>query len=633
MTRIERLPEAVANQIAAGEVVERPASVVKELVENAIDAQAGRIEVEIAGGGVDLVRVRDDGLGMEPDDAVRCLERHATSKLRQLADLESLVTLGFRGEAIPSIASVSRFVLITQPRGAAEGTRVSVEGGGAPHTESAGAPAGTTVEVRDLFYNVPARRKFLKSHKTELGHVTETMVRIALSRPDLALRLSSDGRTILDIPRGSEIDPYGRLGRILGSEVAEHLFALPEVTLDVPLSVRGYAAAPRLSERTTRALYTFVNGRFVRDRTVQHAVQEGYRTLLERGRYPVVLLLIEIDPARVDVNVHPQKTEVRFERSGDVHRAITTVLTRGLASQPWLDRSSEQGAAGVLALARSAAAGSSRSLSPPLPYPHPHPYPQPMPMQMPMPMPARPAGREPDRWPRLASEARAPSAWALPQGHSATGPVALGPPPTELVRAGEPARFAALEPVGQVLSTYLVCQGPGRMIVIDPHAAHERIAFERMRRQRAGGRIEAQPLLVPRTLELDPVRSALAVEAGEQLLSLGFELEPFGGSTWILKSVPAALGRVDVDRLLRDVLDELKEIGEARAPVSDAMDAILSCAACHTVVRAGDRLAREEIKALLVQMDEIDFGAHCPHGRPVFVEWTERDLAALFHRR
>jgi DNA mismatch repair protein MutL len=589
--RIERLPEDVANQIAAGEVVERPASIVKELVENALDAEATRITVEVEEGGTSLVRVIDDGTGMSNADAVLCLERHATSKLRSISDLESLSTLGFRGEAVPSIASVSRFTLTTTERGAVEGTRVFVEGGILRKAETVGAPPGTTIEVRDLFFNVPARRKFLKRAQTEMSHVSDAIVRVALARPEVAIRLTSQGRVLVDVPRSSEVDPRGRLSRILGAEVAKELYPIANDERSSTVRVRGWIGAPSLSERTTRGLYTFVNGRFVRDRTVQHASQEGYRTLLERGRYPVVVLWIELPPSRVDVNVHPQKTEVRFADTSEVHRAVTSALTRSLAAQPWvaISQTRQEHAVEVLALSR-----------------------------------ARTASAPPRRW----DDRLMPSFWPAVAGE----PPVPRPVKIEAPELPPPRGFASLEPVGQLFATYLVCQGADRLVLIDQHAAHERIAFERMRRQKAQGRVEVQPLLVPRTIELDPGRAAIAATSIEALAQLGLDLEPFGGSTWILKSVPAALARADLDRMLLDVLDELRDLDRAQTPIVEAMDAILSCAACHSVVRAGDRLTKEEIRALLEQMDQIDFGAHCPHGRPVFVEWSDRELAAMFHR-
>ncbi len=583
--RVARLPEAVANQIAAGEVVERPASVVKELAENALDAEATKIEVEIEGGGLTLIRVTDDGHGMSREDAVLALERHATSKIREASDLHSIGTLGFRGEALPSIASVSRFTLVTRVREEAEATRIVVEGGILKEVSAAGAAPGTSIEVRDLFYNVPARRKFLKTEQTEVSHVSEAISRLALARPHAGFKLTNNGRVVLDAAKTSDGDPRGRLGRILGRAVAERLFPVSPADREHTIEIGGFLSAPDLSERTARSLHVFVNGRYVRDRTIHHAIQDGYRTMLERGRYPVVLLSIAIDPALVDVNVHPQKIEVRFQDSGSVHRAVSGALSRTLAAEPWL-------------------LPAQRSILP-------------TPSLPPMPEARRYALSPIGTRPSFAMETE-------PRHYEPSSQ----PPQLEAELAG---RFGSLEPVGQVMGTYLVCQAPGRMVVIDQHAAHERIAFERMKRECANKAVQEQPLLVPLSLELDAVRASIAHDAIERLRLLGLELEPFGGNTFLVKSRPAAIGSANLESLVIDLLDELKEVGET-TPMKDKLESLLSCAACHTVVRAGDRLSNPEIKALLLSMDEIDFGAHCPHGRPVFVEWSEQKLAAMFHR-
>jgi DNA mismatch repair protein MutL len=600
MTKIARLPEDVANQIAAGEVVERPASVVKELVENAIDAGATRVQVDVEGGGVGLIRVVDDGSGMGREDAELSLERHATSKIEQASDLCCVTTLGFRGEALPSIASVSRFVLVTREPASDEGTRILVEGGRRIDLSAAGAPAGTMIEVRDLFYNVPARRKFLKTAATEMSHVSDAIARVALARPSIAFTLTSEGRTILEVARSTEKDPRGRVGRILGSGVADHLYSIEDDGETHAIAVRGFVSSPELSERTARGLWTFINGRYVRDRTIQHAIQDAYRTLLERGRQPVVVLAIEMDPARVDVNVHPQKTEVRFVESGEVHRAVSGALHRTLVAQPWLRRAAAPAVEeGVRRYVVRSEPGEVTGF-------------------------AEHRLRVEDALRALARSAPAVSSARTNDG---TEPrIGTGAE----TRAGS-GKFGGLEPVGQVLATYLVCQGPDRMLIIDQHAAHERIAFERMRKQARARAVEAQPLLVPLSIELDPARSAAAHDAKERLAEIGIEIEPFGGQTWLVKSRPSAIGQANLERLVVDLLDEVKDVGQT-TPMRELVESLLSCAACHTVVRAGDRLTHAEIKALLVAMDEIDFGAHCPHGRPVFVEWSERELGALFHR-
>lgn len=610
MARIVRLPESVANQIAAGEVVERPASAVKELLENALDAGATRIQIEVAGGGLELLRVTDDGSGMTREDAELSLERHATSKIRDAEDLHTVTTLGFRGEALPSIASVSRFTLVTQPHDASEGTRIRVEGGRTVELTAAGAAPGTSIEVADLFFNVPARRKFLKTASTEMSHISDAVTRLALARPNVGFKLSSEGRTVLDVPPDAPKDPRGRLGRILGPTAASRLFPIPDDVRPHAIQVRGFVSSPELTERTPRALYVFINGRYVRDRTIQHAIQEAYRTLLERGRNPVVVLRLEMDPGKVDVNVHPQKIEVRFSDSGEVHRAVSGALARALLAQPWLETQEVEGEVRRYALRsdggtqsgvdqhRSRVDDALKGLGRPLPL-------------------------------RSPGNGGLQSADWLPVPFRGPGPVPPGPQQIESAFTG--GRFGSLEPVGQVMATYLVCQAPGRMVIVDQHAAHERIAFERMRKESRARAVSEQRLMVPLSLELDAARSASAAAAKERFLEIGIEIEHFGANTWIVKSQPAAIGPANLEQLVLDLLDEMKEVEET-TPLDEAVDALLSCAACHTVVRAGDRLTAGEIKELLRQMDEIDFGAHCPHGRPVFVEWTERELAAMFHR-
>ncbi|MEM7674428.1 MAG: DNA mismatch repair endonuclease MutL [Myxococcota bacterium] len=671
-SRIRVLDEATANQIAAGEVVERPASVVKELLENALDAGAQRIRLEIEEGGTRRIRIVDDGHGMPPEDARLCLQRHATSKLRTAADLTRVRTMGFRGEAIPSIASVSRFTLTTRSPGYEEGVELYVEGGHLKKETAVGAALGTVIDVEDLFFNVPARKKFLKRPSTELGHISDMVNRLALAHPAIAFRLKHGAKTLIDVPPAAPEDPLGRIARVLGRKVADALHPI-EPGPDRPVKVTGYAADPALNERTTRGQYVFVNGRFIRDRTVQHAIQDGYRTLMEKGRHPVVILMLEVDPSSFDVNVHPQKTEVRFAETQGIHRAVTGALRRTLLAQPWLQ--SGQYAVAVARSAHSAAFvrdGNDKGLSafvglPDIPSPsdaprtpaRSHEDPSTFPKTAPRGprahaeawrarVDAASSGRAPSRDASHASPVpsdefhenrRAGSAEAHKDAPSRESrklpPEAHALPPAEpsdLLTGIRPAgRFSQLEPVGQVLGTYLVCQGPEEMVLIDQHAAHERIAFQQMRAQRDRSNVMSQPLLMPIPLELSELRAQTANTFADRLNELGFEIAPFGGRTWLVKATPVALTGAHIEQLVLDMLDELATV-EQTTPFDEYVDALLSCAACHSVVRAGDRLEREEVRALLRQMDNIDFGAHCPHGRPVFVSWSGGDLAKLFHR-
>ncbi len=650
--RIRQLDDVVANQIAAGEVVERPASVVKELVENAIDAEATRIRVEVEAGGTHRIRITDDGMGMGPADARLCLSRHATSKLRAVEDLDAVRTLGFRGEALPSIASVSRFVLTTRERDSDVGTRIVVEGGHIIDTTEVGAPPGTIIDVADLFFNVPARKKFLKRPQTELSHISEGLLRLAMCRPNVGFRLATESKTVLDVPPVVDSDPRARLGRMLGASVAEKLYPIVDDGLSHAVQVTGFIAEPGLSERGSKGMYTFVNGRFVRDKTIVHAVQDAYRTLMERGRQPVVVLFIELDPGGFDVNVHPQKTEVRFARTGDIHRAVTGALTRTLSSQPWLR-------------------GAPVSVGRPVPLSTPStelsaPAPSASAAIVPAPAPTRTysmssgtqggsdgfaehAARAARARNRTSGGLSSGAAKYVPQqdlsavlggasavrDRSADYPAPVAPVPCDSsalsLEARWSGRFSELQPVGQVLGTYLVCQAPGRMVIIDQHAAHERVTFQRLRTQSREGRLAVQPLLVPLVLELDAARMAAAEDLQENLQKVGIYIEPLDGSSWQLKACPAALKAAKMERLVLDLLDELREYPKASA-VEERWDALYSRAACHTSVRAQDKLQNEEISALLKQMDEIDFGAFCPHGRPVFVQFTEGELGRLFHR-
>jgi DNA mismatch repair protein MutL len=618
---IRRLADGVVNQIAAGEVLERPASAVKELVENAFDAGAKRVDVEIEGSGVERIRVIDDGIGMGPEDAQHCLERHATSKLRSVDDLLAMKTLGFRGEALPSIAGVSRFSLVTRPASDELGTRVVVDGGSLETVERVVTPPGTSVEVRDLFFNVPARRKFLKQAATEVANIQEAVVRLALSRSSVAVTLRSGGKLLLDAPPASSSDPIGRVSRLLGERVVERLHPLIPLVESRPVRVTGFLAEPGLTERSTKGQYTFVNGRFVRDKTIQQAILEAYRSLLERGRKPVVILFIEVPEEEVDVNVHPQKTEVRFARSGSIFSAVHQVLRETLLSQPW--RRDFSGAGGDVSSQVGSPVGSSNS-------------------GRGSPSTVSALARAGVLTPKFrysgANGLDVPqqdhSRWLLRDVSSTFEPL-FDSEDSKRDRdesSTRPVRFADLRVVGQVLSTYLVCEGPQGLLIVDQHAAHERVTFQRLKRERIHESASSQPLLVPVSIELTASEHAKLTECHSIFEKAGIEVEHFGETTWRIKALPTALAGVDAERLVRDLTQHLSEFPDA-APLEDYLQEVSACAACHRSVRAGDRLQAPEIRALLQAMDEVDFGDLCPHGRPVYVEWTNKDLEKLFHRR
>ena len=586
MGRIHRLPTDLANQIAAGEVVERPASVVKELVENALDAGATRVKVELDQGGVAMVRVSDDGVGMAPDDAVLALERHATSKIERKEDLFALTTFGFRGEALPSIASVSRVKLVTRARDAAEGTEVVLEGGrgeaggGEPRVRPSGAAVGTSVEVRDLFFNVPARRKFLKSTGTEAAHVSEVMLLAALSRPDVSFFLVRDGRAVREWLRvGTRQE---RVAQAIDGERLEVCFGERG-----PLRIEGHLAPPERARAGAVALHLLVNGRSVRDRPLSRAVSQAYGSVLEPGRYPVGVVYVELPADLVDVNVHPQKAEVRFADGRAVFDAVTRELYEGLAQAFNLP-----------------ALGSSRAWSVPRPPSTETPITRFVPVAT-DPWDLGPASDDPSRPESLAERTTL---------MSITDPDAPGPVESPVLFEGA-GFYASLDFLAQVRATFLVCSGSDGLFVIDQHAAAERVTFHRLRQAFVSRSITTQRLLIPDVVELLPAEVAALEEHAEEVSRLGVEVRPVGPNAVAIHAVPALLVRARPERVVRDVVAELGRA--ARRPFSDAADLVLATMACHGSIRAGDVLSREEAVALLRALDSIDFAGHCPHGRPV----------------
>ncbi len=599
MGKIHLLSEQLVNQIAAGEVVERPASVVKELCENALDAGAANIRVELVNGGLQRIAVADDGCGMSREDALLCLERHATSKLRGPEGLSRIATMGFRGEAVPAIASVSRFSLTTRETSAPSATRLTVEGGKLGPVEEAGAPPGTSVVVEDLFFNTPARRKFLKRAETEAGHASEVVVRLALARPDVGFFLTSGGRKALTAP-ASPSDPRERIAAALGSEVFEHL--LPVDLERGGVRVRGHVASPDFTLSSARGLYTFVNGRFVRDRGLIAAVQRAFSDATMPGRQPAAVLFVELALEQVDVNVHPQKLEVRFADSRAVFEGVFAAVHETLRRSPWLTR----GQAGAAQAQTSA---------------------------------ERPGAYYSAAGPRPAA---LPFAWtSRAAAGSPTGPAPAVPRPAELPADGpqcpeDDAKppggfFHSLRVIGQFARTYLVCEAPGpALVVIDQHAAHERLKFHELREAYRSRKAIGQAFLFPATVELPLAQARVLADHLADVRALGFELEPFGGTTFALKSAPAALLGSDYRALLDDLAGELMQVERGRA-LDQAMDHVLATMACHAAVRAHQALAPEEARALLDALDGIDFNSRCPHGRPVAarfsVEALEREVA------
>ncbi len=600
--RIHLLPETLSNQIAAGEVVERPAAVVKELVENAIDAGAKNIEVDLLEGGRRFVRVKDDGSGMGREDALLSLQRHATSKLRSKEDLFAISSYGFRGEALPSIAAVSRFVLLTAEPGALAGTRVCVDGGELLSAEDAGAPAGTTIEVRDLFWNVPVRRKFLKRPPTEQSYAVEAVTRLALPRRDIGFTVREGERTLFRSPAGATLAARAELA--LGREVRDAL--LPFEASVRGLRAFGLAASPAVSASSGRGIWLFVNGRAIRDRQLMHAVLQAYGEVLPHGRYPSALVFLEVHPSEVDVNVHPAKAEVRLADGRAGYEAIRNGIAEVLVRGSYLSDSRSAGEESAGAAEKAAPVQHGEAVAHAL-------------RPLAEALPARVAealarygsrhldGQEPHQG-----------------GHRHEQHVLVAPAPY----------FAGLRYLGQLHRTYLVCEGPRGLVLIDQHAAHERMNYQRLRASAAARQTRAQPLLLPIVVSLPAGQVALLGEAGDELARLGFELAEMGGGAVAVQALPASLaglGQGAVRVLLADLAEEVSQQGRGES-LEKLRDALLARAACHASVRAHDQLAPEEAQALLAELDATDYGARCAHGRPVVSEWSLAEVEKRFGR-
>jgi DNA mismatch repair protein MutL len=610
--RIHVLPPDVADKIAAGEVVERPASVVKELIENSIDAGARRVEVELEDAGIGLIAVVDDGEGMTPTDATLAFSRHATSKVATAEDLFAIRTLGFRGEALASIAAVSTTTLITRRGADLGGTRVLLRAGKIVEVGEVGTPAGTRIEVVDLLGNTPARRKFLKTPATEVGHVSELLTRTALAFPDVGFSLRHGPRKLIDYPAVS--DPAERVAQVMGRERAEGLLSFQGRS---PAgNIHGWLSSTHISLPSNRQIFTYVNCRYVRDRLVSHALVAGYSTLLMHGRYPAAVAFIEVPPEDVDVNVHPAKSEVRFRRGGAVHDLITQSVKERLRHQN-VAREADSGEA-----ARAMPASEQMRFQGPLARTPGGPL-RLVPASPPRPQatPPAPAGERFLATPAPAVAAAAPS------------PLPVLPSPR--VAAAEVVAtdgfFSGLRVIGQAFEGYIVCESGDSLLIIDQHAAHERVMFERLRDAFAAGGVARQQLLLPVVVDVGPQAAALIEERGEQLKTLGFDVEPMGGGSVAVRAFPALLGDADAASLVRDLADELTDVGRSRQ-LAQAAEAVLARLACHSAVRVGQSLSGEQIRALLRSMDSIDFANNCPHGRPVFITLPRRDVERLFKR-
>ncbi len=599
MSRIHLLSSRLANQIAAGEVVERPASVVKEVLENSLDAGAGKVDVEVEAGGARLIRIRDDGVGIEAEDLPLALSRHATSKIASLEDLERVASLGFRGEALASIGSVSRLTLTsnTDDTGSegctaiCEGRDMDVQVKPAPH------PRGTTVEVRDLFFNTPARRKFLRTERTEFNHLEEVVKRLALSRFDVAFNLRHNGKAIHSLRRAdSAAEQQRRVASVCGPAFMEQAIAID--THVAPYRLWGWVGLPTFSRSQADLQYFFVNGRVIRDKLVAHAVRQAYRDVLYHGRHPAFVLYLELDPAQVDVNVHPTKHEVRFRDGRAVHNFIFSSLHRALAAvRPG---QSSGGAAPPVTTADGLAIDTSTG--------------------------------EINEQPALA--------WGAPP-RPAAATVSPGRVQQQLRDYGrlhpvpESANEEDVPPLGyavaQIHGIYVLAENAAGLVLVDMHAAHERITYERLKTAKADAGIRSQPLLVPQSVAVSQREVRVAQEHAAFFRELGLGVEAAGEEALVIREIPVSLRDSDVEQLLRDVLADLIEYGTSER-IADHVDEILSTMACHGAVRANRRLTIPEMNALLRDMEETERSGQCNHGRPTWTQLQLEELDKLFLR-
>jgi len=576
MPQIRILPEVLSNKIAAGEVVERPASVVKELIENAIDAESTRVAVEIEKGGRDLIRVSDNGVGMDREDALLSIERYATSKIHNEKDLFSIATLGFRGEALPSIASVSDMEIVTRPASSEVGTRIVIGGGKIKEVAEIGAPKGTMISVNRLFFNTPARRKYLKTEKTEMGHISDAVTRIALAWPGIHFEFLHNARVLANW--GLAPNPLNRIVDILGGDSQDRLYEVDFKGGNV--RVHGFAASPEISRTTSRGLYVYVNGRFVRDKVLDHAIMEAYAGHLMKGKFPLVVMFVNLAHDEVDVNVHPTKNSVRFEAPKEVHDVVARAISESLQrfDRPGWPQTQI-----------------AKPTKRPVPY-------------------------------RLFSPAGAISE---PRSEMASPTYARAPEATPTLWPEK--SFASLKIIGQLHNTYIVCESEDGLVLIDQHAAHERVVFESLKAAYGRSAVTTQGLLIPETLELNHREAGILETLLEGLHNMGLEIEPFGGNTYLIKSVPALLAGRPVKPLVVEIVEKAAEIGLAPG-LHRGVNECLTIMACHGAIRANQRLAYEQMQALLEQLDTLEHASHCPHGRPTYVHRTLRQVEKDFKR-
>jgi DNA mismatch repair protein MutL len=626
MGRIRILSDEVANKIAAGEVVERPASVVKELLENSLDAGASHLSVEVASGGRRLIRIGDDGCGMLRDDAMLAFERHATSKLSSVKDLLWISTLGFRGEALPSIASVSRLLLETRAAEEATGTRVEIAGGKMLRCDEAALAPGTQITVRDLFYNVPARKKFLRSDQTELAHIASLITHYSLAHPEKTFSLASEGKELLSVTPVEQL--RDRVYQVFGSQTLEELIDLgsrerrlelaPDSEEAGPRStgfvVRGFVSRPQVQKLNRNSIFLFVNRRLIRDRLLLHAITAAYHNLIPPGSFPFALLFLECEAGEVDVNVHPSKTEVRFRRGSFVHDFVRDAIRDALVESKPVSRiplPAQPQAAAVLPYSDHGGSGFQpvSSLGEFTLRAAPAPA-----ARLDFSGPALPLGAE-EGGPRIP----------VPETHRGFPPEMVSEPAASL------AELADLRPLGQIHESFIVAAGRDGLWIIDQHVAHERILFEKILRQRAAGRVEMQRLLMPLVLQLTPAQQIDYDRVADEMRATGFETEPFGQRTIAVKAAPAGIGAGEIERVVYEIL-EIAEREFRRASIDDLRRGIAASIACQAAIKINTRLDQGKIEWLLGALAATDCPMSCPHGRPIALRYSLRDILRGFHR-
>jgi DNA mismatch repair protein MutL len=647
MPIIRQLPVSLVNKIAAGEVIERPASVVKEMLENSIDAGSDLIEVMVSGGGIDLLRISDNGCGIEPEQLELALAPHATSKLADSEDLFDVRTLGFRGEALASIAEISHMTLRSRVASSDGGYELRAQGSDREPIKPCAMNVGTTIEVRHLFFNTPVRRKFMKTPSTEMGHVVEAFTRIALAFPNVHMKLSSNDRVQYDLPptnRWSE-----RIRAFFGDEIADALISVEHE--DEKVKVRGYVADPSVSRSNNRMQYLFLNGRYIRDRALQHALSEAYRGLLMVGRLPICFLQMQIDPKTVDVNVHPTKVEVRFEDSGAIYsRLLHTIRHRFLTSNlvAKAPQAADPNSPGNLQQGQNLAprtpeAESNTSLmdwarsqqNVPTFQPFPNAGFSPDMYRSGNPFPGGSPASSPN-----SAQATTSFEDRLPEGTAASLPIEspamgalTGASIGVLNRAEGSHEWVGSTPaVGfQIHNRYLITQDDAGMVIIDQHALHERILFEQIKTKVLSRSLDRQRMLMPATVQLTSSEAAMAIESKAMLAEIGFEIESFGGDTVLLSAYPSILSKRAPEEMLRTVLEALMSGGK-KVNAQDVLDELMNMMACKAAIKAGDRLSDPEISALLEQRHLYHDTHHCPHGRPTALFFSKEQLDKMFKR-